>query len=207
MSITYTAPQKATIETLDDGYLVDASTTSLNFDQNASITTDGYGATTIVGSLETLSDGYYIEDALTLSFDSNFAVSTDGYGNVSVEKGAGFNVLSPGFTFGRSGKVNSGAYLLNDTVPSNLAGRIVPIVTGELSTVIVNNELVNTFDVTVQKKVGVNLVDIATVNVVNQKIKIETFNGVSLTYGDELAVKISNGSCKQPIIGIIIQAT
>ena len=33
---------------------------------------------------------------------------------------------SPGFTWGKSGAVKN-SWLLNDTVPSNLAGRVVPI--------------------------------------------------------------------------------
>lgn len=112
---------------------------------------------------------------------------------------------SPGFTWGRSGNVNSGAYLLNDTVPSNLAGRTIPLQDGNLVKVFVTNQNSNTFDIEiVRRDPGPTFIVIATVSLVSQRKKVETFSGVTINEEDELAVRVSSGSGKNIIVGVII---
>ena len=52
---------------------------------------------------------------------------------------------SPGFSFGRSGAVSKGAYLLCDTVPSNITGRYVYINNAQINKVFVGTEIVGTY--------------------------------------------------------------
>jgi hypothetical protein len=47
---------------------------------------------------------------------------------------------SPGFTWGRSGNVNQNTWLLNDSVPSNLSGRICFLQSASIRNVFIANE-------------------------------------------------------------------
>ena len=112
---------------------------------------------------------------------------------------------SPGFTWGRSGKAVSGAYLINDTVPSNLTGRIVPLYDGLIDTVFVASENADTFVIAIEKRVGAVFTELCTVTVTAARTKIEYLTNINVAYGDELACKIKSGSCKNPVVGIIIK--
>ncbi len=46
---------------------------------------------------------------------------------------------SPGFTFGRSGAVPNNTWLMADSVPSNLAGRVNPLIGGSVKKVFIAN--------------------------------------------------------------------
>lgn len=111
---------------------------------------------------------------------------------------------SPGFTWGKSGNIGPGTYMDNDTVPSNLAGRMVPIVSGYLSEVFVSNEDNNTFTIVAQKRTGSTFTDLATISLTNQRTKVQSVSGALVLYGDEIAVKIGTGSAKNPVVGIVI---
>ena len=195
----------------DDGYVVRQQTSKINFRTNLAAYDDGDFEVSVDSSLGIFTDGYFIDgyfvdDAYNVSFTDFFSATTDGYGNVIVDAGAGADVLSPGFTWGRSGQVGNGAYLLNDTVPSNLTGRVVPIESGIISKILVANQQNNTFNVVVQKHLGGGLFqDLATVSLINERTKVaEPIGGIAVTFGDELAVKI-DGSSKQPVVGLIIK--
>lgn len=113
---------------------------------------------------------------------------------------------SPGFTWGRSGNVSAGAYLQNDSVPSNTSGRIVPISAGFITDVFVASENADTFDVEIQKRTGPGAYSVlATISLTAQRTKTQTFTGVSVSLGDELAAYVSSGSCKNPVAGVIIK--
>jgi len=119
--------------------------------------------------------------------------------------GADQPAASPGFTWGKSGKVGpSIIYLLNDTVPSNITGRLVPIDDAIIAEVFVSNELNNTFIIAVEKRVGAVFVELLTISLIAQRTKIQSF-AVSVTRGDELAVKLKSGSAKNPVVGVIIK--
>lgn len=110
---------------------------------------------------------------------------------------------SPGFTWGKSGNVTTNRYLDNDGVPSNRTGRYVFFSNPVLRTVLISNEGVNTFDVTIQQHDGTTFTDVATVSVNAARAKAETVN-VALTAGQEIAIKITSGSCKNPVVGLVL---
>jgi hypothetical protein len=115
---------------------------------------------------------------------------------------------SPGFTWGDSGNINSGTFLLNDTVPSNQAGRMVPLKSGEITKIFVANQDANTFTIEILKRTGPGTFSsLTTVSVVAARTKVETKSGVSVAENDELVCKVSAGSCKNPVVGVIIRGT
>ena len=112
---------------------------------------------------------------------------------------------SPGFTWGRSGAVVADSYLLNDGVPSNVTGRRVPVTTGIISTVFIDSENIDTFDVRVFKHPS-PFTTLAIVSIVADRggtFKLAVPSEV--TEGDRLGIQIINGSCKNPVIGLIIK--
>lgn len=112
---------------------------------------------------------------------------------------------SPGFTWGASGNVVN-AWLLNDTVPSNKAGRPIFLNSAEIGNIFVANENINTFDVAIYEHVGVGTeILLVTVNIVAARSAGFTVS-VPITTGKELGVKIV-GSAKNPVVSLIIKGT
>jgi len=114
---------------------------------------------------------------------------------------------SPGFTWGRSGNIATGAYLLNDSVPSNLAGRQVPVSTGVITTIFVDSELIRTFDISIFKHTDPFTI-LATVSIINAKGGIFTLAlPPTVTSDDVLGAQVTAGSPRNPVVGIIIRGT
>jgi len=113
---------------------------------------------------------------------------------------------SPGFTWGKSGNVSAGAYLLNDTVPSNLAGRIIPIGNGKIAEVFVACQDNATCILSVEKRSGVSFIELLTISLTTQRNKVQAYT-VSVSKGDELTTKVKTGSIKNPVIGIVIKGS
>ena len=112
---------------------------------------------------------------------------------------------SPGFTWGDSGNVSSGSFLLNDTVPSNKAGRAVPLKDAKITKVFVTNEITNTFDVQILKRLGPGSFSVlTTISLTAQRKKVQSYTNVNVDEEDELAVRTAVGSCKNPVVGVII---
>lgn len=120
---------------------------------------------------------------------------------------------SPGFTWGESGNVSSGAWLLNDTVPSNRTGRTFPFYNGELTEITISNENANTFTLEVYEHDGTTftLLCSATVTAARSAVFDDTtwspLGPVYVTKGKELAVKLSSGAAKNPVCQMILQGT
>lgn len=114
---------------------------------------------------------------------------------------------SPGFSWGRSGSINSGTWLQNETVPSNLAGRAFPLYNGELVQMTVANDGINTFNASLYEHDGTTYTLLATVSLTAQRSKTDSFTGVIITQGKELAVQITSGSCKNCIVTAIFKGT
>lgn len=115
---------------------------------------------------------------------------------------------SPGFSWGDTGNINAGTFLLNDNVASNKTGRIVPLQNGEITQVFVANENTNTFTVEILKRTGPGTFSsLTTIALTAQRTKTESKAGVTVTLGDELVCKILSGSCKNPVVGVIIRGT
>jgi hypothetical protein len=130
------------------------------------------------------------------------------YGNRDAQiPGSSANSASPGFTWGKSGTVGAGTYLLNDTVPSNLSGRLVPVYDGIISEVFVSGEYGSTYTCTIaiEKRNGASWTELTTVSLSSERIKVQTVSSVTLTREDEIAVKVKTGSIKNPVVGVIIK--
>ena len=112
---------------------------------------------------------------------------------------------SPGFSFGRSGNVSSGAYLNNETVPSNITGRPVDLNNSRITQLSVSNELANTFTVEIEEHDGTTYTSLGTFALISQRSKKFTGLNISVTSGKEIAVKIFSGSCKNPVVTVYVK--
>ena len=114
---------------------------------------------------------------------------------------------SPGFTWGTSGNVPAGTYLLNDSVPSNTAGRLVPV-NGQIEVIFVACEIDTTATIEIQRRVGAVFTTLtsSTLATVRKKTDILVVKP-AVSKNDELAVKITGASIKNPVVGIIIKGS
>jgi hypothetical protein len=110
---------------------------------------------------------------------------------------------SPGFTWGRTGSVGVGAYLLNDEVPSNVTGRVITFADPVIRKILVTNGAVSTFTITIQEHDGTTYTDLTTVSLTAQRETTATVN-VPITSGKQLAIKVSSGLANNPVVGIIL---
>jgi hypothetical protein len=110
---------------------------------------------------------------------------------------------SPGFGFGRSGVSNSGTYLQNETVPSNVTGRYVYINSPIVKKIFVSNEILGTFSIQVWEHDG-NLVNAVLLGAVTITSALGGDFVVSLatTKGKQLALLLSSGSAKNIVAGL-----
>lgn len=110
---------------------------------------------------------------------------------------------SPGFTWGRSGNTNTSTYLQNDTVPSNVTGRLITFSNASIRKVLVANSQNSTVTITVQEHDGVTYTDLASVSLVAERTKQQDFT-TPITTGKMLAVKVTAGTCTDPVVGVIL---
>jgi hypothetical protein len=118
----------------------------------------------------------------------------------------GASEATPGFTWGASGNVNAGTYLLNDTVPSNKSGRVVPI-NGYIRYAFVTVELAATVTFTIEKRVGASFTTLATFSLSVERKKAVDFGyaAIPVSVEDEVAIRVSSGSCKSPVVGLVVR--
>ena len=115
-------------------------------------------------------------------------------------------IASPGFTWGKSGNITGVTYLWNDTVASDKVGRIVPLIDAGVTNIVVANENANTFTVEVLKRLGPGSFAILdTVVLTAERTKTQIVTNAPLALGDELAVRISTGAAKNPVVAVIIK--
>jgi hypothetical protein len=113
---------------------------------------------------------------------------------------------SPGFTWGRSGQIND-AYLLNDNVASDTAGRIVPV-DGFVTTIFVACELPSTATVEIRRRVGAVYTTITSTTLASVRKKTDLLvTQPAVSKNDELCVYVSGSSIKNPVVGLIIKGT
>lgn len=113
---------------------------------------------------------------------------------------------SPGFTWGRKGNVSSAnaAYLLNDEVPSNVTGRVVVFERPSIRKVLVTTSTVATCTFTIQEHDGLgNFTDLLAISLASQRATTQDYS-VSVTSGKQLAIKVTSGSCSNPVVGVIL---
>jgi len=115
---------------------------------------------------------------------------------------------SPGFSFGRSGNVSTNAWLNNEGVPSNKAGRYIFIDNPILFQIFVSNENINTFTISIYEhegnEINLTLLDTLTITADRDGSK-ET--SVAVTAGRQIAIKLTSGSAKNIIAGLILKGT
>lgn len=112
---------------------------------------------------------------------------------------------SPGFSFGRSGNVTSGAYLLNESVPSNITGRPIGLNNGRITSITISNENINTFTIKLEEHDGTTYTSLGTWTVTSARGDDFLNLNVSLTSGKEIAAKVNSGSCKNPIVTVYVK--
>ena len=116
---------------------------------------------------------------------------------------------SPGFTWGRSGTLPPGTYLLNDSVSSNTTGRVVPIQSGYIKEIFVAVDAAGTYTFSIEKRVGVTFTELVAVTITGVRTDSFTVN-VPVTYKDELCCLVkstSAGSPKNPVVGLVIKGS
>jgi hypothetical protein len=106
--------------------------------------------------------------------------------------------------FQRSGNV-SNSYLQIGSVVSDATGFPIRINDGELSFISVQNENVNTFDVSVYEWDGTTETLLSTVSVVSSEGSDFTpSTPIALTFGNSLRARVTSGSCKNPVLLVYI---
>lgn len=145
--------------------------------------------------------------ATTIPFDN----SSNGFDSNNVqtaieEIGAS---ASPGFSFGRAGGLLASTWLQVDgNVPSNSAGRYIPINNPIVSKVFCSSDTVSTFTLTFYTHEGnsVNLTSIGTLTVTAAK-GADADVTWSVTKGTQLAVRLTSGSANNVVAGVILKGS
>lgn len=114
---------------------------------------------------------------------------------------------SPGFTWGRSGKLPSKTWLLNESVPSNRSGRTLMFSEMTITDVFVATEDIDTYELSIYSHDGdeINLTLLTTVSI--NAVRAAQFTvSVAVPQLKQLAAKIETGSAKNITAGIVLKA-
>ena len=139
--------------------------------------------------------------AKSIPFDNatNGFVSTDAQAAIEEVQNSVLTSASPGFSFGRAGNVSKGAYLLNETVPSNTSGRYVYINGAAVKRVFISTQNVGTYTFGVYWHDGdqINLTLLGTVTITAARGGSFSVNW-SVATGKQLAVRVEAASTDAP---------
>lgn len=115
---------------------------------------------------------------------------------------------SPGFTFGRSGGNPLGTWLLCDTVPSNLAGRRVPLSGAKIVEVFSSNQNLDTYTLDFYSHDGnsVNLTFLSTLTIVAARGGSAIIS-VSVAKDKQIGIKVGTGSVNNVVAGFILKGS
>jgi hypothetical protein len=117
---------------------------------------------------------------------------------------------SPGFTWGRSGNLPPGTWLLNDTVPSNVSGRTVFLHNAFVQNIYIANEYPTAGIVLgIYSHDGgeINLLQLGTVTTIASRSNSFAVS-YSVAMGKQLAIKIESGSAAKNLdCGILMKGT
>ena len=116
---------------------------------------------------------------------------------------------SPGFTWGRSGNLSTGTWLLNDGVPSNKAGRTIVLNNAKIAKIFTATEDLDTYNIGIYSHDGdeINITLIATLVVTASRTGNSGTVSVSVPSGKQLGAKVDSGSAKNLVVGIIMQGS
>jgi hypothetical protein len=142
---------------------------------------------------------------------TNGFVSGDAQAAIEELKNSIIASASPGFTFGRSGTVTKGSFLLADTVPSNKTGRRVYIHNAKIKKIFVGGDPSNTYTMEVMHHSGggTSLTSITTVTIT------AAFGGsfdvdIAVPHGVDLCMRVAPGSAnsaKELVCGLSLSGT
>jgi hypothetical protein len=118
---------------------------------------------------------------------------------------------SPGFTWGRSGTVNQNTWLLNDSVPSNLSGRVCFLNSASIIKVFVANQAATAgivVEVYTHDGNSVNLTLIGSVTTLATRSNTFTV-AYPVSLDKQIAIKIANGSPSgaNMVVGCLIKGS
>jgi len=170
-------------------------------------TVQQYGIIIVVGNDNNNWDFYFTSKNIDFS-DPSF-VATNIHDAILELSSTAAVTVSPGFTWGYKGQVTPGTYLENDGVPSNVVGRIVPLVSGYITEIFISNELTTTFSIDIQKRSGATYTTITTVTVISARNNVFSVN-LAVVRNDELCIRVSPSSAnsaKNLDIGLIIKGS
>ena len=112
---------------------------------------------------------------------------------------------SPVFQYGRAGDVAAGVYLqVVATVPTNTASILVPF-DGFITSAWSTNELVKTYDLKVQRRVGAGFVDQGLILSMVADRKISATFLVPVLKDQELVILVDSGDCRNVQAGLILE--
>lgn len=118
--------------------------------------------------------------------------------------GSSSNAASPGFTYGRSGNLSSGTYLLNDTVPGNKSGRVVMLYDAVITEAFIAVENNTTCVLSILRRTTGSYAEIGTISLTAERKKVITLN-IPVDREDEIAIQVKSGSCKNPDVGLVLK--
>jgi len=116
---------------------------------------------------------------------------------------------SPGFTWGGSGTINGGSWLLNDTVPANRTGRTIYIYNAEIVQIFSSNEIISTYTLGLYEhnKYTDTFTQVATLPVTADYGDTIDLIDTPVTKGLELAMKVETGSGRNITAGVLMKGT
>lgn len=112
------------------------------------------------------------------------------------------------YAWGRNGNISSNTWLLANEVPSQRTGIPFGLNNGEIKSIWVGNQDVNTFDVTIYEHDGdkTNLTALVTVSVTaarSDEFDVTDFGTITLTKGKQLAARVTSGSAKRVTVYMV----
>ena len=156
---------------------------------------------------------YKSDVAKSIPFDNstNGFVSTDAQGAIEEIRNTVATSASPGFTYGRSGTLPAGTWLLVDTVPCNKSSRINFLNNAIIHTVFIANEDPNIIKIAIYTHNGneIGLTLIGTVTTLAQRTNVFTVS-ISVPTLKQIALKIADdspSSGKNIDVGLMISGT
>jgi len=115
---------------------------------------------------------------------------------------------TPGFTWGNGGNQPPGKYLLNDNVPSNDVGRVIPLELGAIARISIAQKNATNAKFTVVEHDGSlsGAVDVTTVSMGGVKQKVFDFigAGIPVTPGRQLGVRVDSVAAFSPDVGLTL---
>lgn len=159
-----------------------------------------------------MSNGTKLYDVTPVASEIPFDNSTDGFTSDNVqaaieEIGAS---ASPGFSFGRSGGLLASTWLQVDGgVPSNSAGRFIPINNPVVSLFFCSSDTSSTFTLTLYSHDGnaVNLTALGTLTITAALGGSTGTISWPTVKGKQLAVRLTSGSANNLVAGVILKGT